>query len=187
MHQFSEDAEALSLFLHDKTPDYDPELDRPDPKLDQAEKNLYDSLPSRSSPPNKSLMNLTAREMGELGYHVKSPNPPVSPQPQTHRPKRNATKNSKPKTSKPSKGSKSRSSSPKTSETKRSKTSKVLKSRSSSPKTSETKRPKTSKVLKSRSNSPSRVIKRESSQDSIAARLRRRGSNTDHRGVSISL
>ncbi|KAF3231933.1 hypothetical protein TWF192_005730 [Orbilia oligospora] len=168
MHQFSEDAEALSLFLHDKTPDYDPELDRPDPKLDQAEKKLYDSLPSRSSPPNKGLMNLTAREMGELGYPVKSLNPPNPPQPHTHRSKRNRnpTKNSKPKTSKPSNVSKSRSNSPKTSE----------------PKTS-----KTSKVLKSRSNSPSRVIKRDSSQDSIATRLRRRGSNTDHRGVSTSL
>ncbi|KAK6518293.1 hypothetical protein TWF506_005453 [Arthrobotrys conoides] len=145
MHQFSEDAEALSRFLHDKTPDYDPELDRPNPKLDQAEKRLYDSLPSISSPPNKNLMNLTAREMRELGYPVKSPNPPNPPQSHTHKSKRhrnrNPTKNSKPKTSKQSN---------------------VPKRRSTPPKTSKLKTSKASKILKSRSNPPSRVIKRAS-------------------------
>ncbi|KAF3112723.1 hypothetical protein TWF569_009820 [Orbilia oligospora] len=74
-----EGREVLSRYFHDKTPPRNPDHQRYSRMLDQAEKELYDLLPGSSTPPDKSLLNVSKEQFREMGYFVKSPDPANPP------------------------------------------------------------------------------------------------------------
>ncbi|KAF3156079.1 hypothetical protein TWF569_000238 [Orbilia oligospora] len=75
-----EDArEMLSRYFHDKTPPRNPDHQKHCRMLDRSEKKLYDILPGSSTPPDKSLLELSTEQFRGMGYSVKSPDLPNPP------------------------------------------------------------------------------------------------------------